>query len=234
MIQGMIFDIDGTLLDSMPIWYDLGERYLRSLGIMPQPDLGCTLNSMTLEEGIMYLRSQYDLKQSPSQIRHDLKGIMDVFYRREVQTKPGVKAFLRTCHGRNIPMVLVTVGDAELAQAALMRNGIWQYFAGLLTCEAFHTNKHAPCIYQKAAELLGTDPSRTLVFEDLFYAVKAAKDAGFTVAAILDDAGRKDWPMMARLADIAIRDFTDAHFLQSLDQLSAAKGMKTPIERATV
>ena len=97
----------------------------------------------------------------------------------------------------------------------------------------FHTNKHAPCIYQKAAELLGTDPSRTLVFEDLFYAVKAAKDAGFTVAAILDDAGRKDWPMMARLADIAIRDFTDAHFLQSLDQLSAAEGMKTPIERAT-
>ena len=148
MIQGMIFDIDGTLLDSMPIWYDLGERYLRSLDIMPQSDLGCTLNSMTLEEGIMYLRSQYDLKQSPSQIRHDLKGIMDVFYRREVQTKPGVKAFLRTCHGRNIPMVLVTVGDAELAQAALMRNGIWQYFAGLLTCEAFHTNKHAPCIYQ--------------------------------------------------------------------------------------
>ena len=162
MIQGMIFDIDGTLLDSMPIWYDLGERYLRSLDIMPQSDLGCTLNSMTLEEGIMYLRSQYDLKQSPSQIRHDLKGIMDVFYRREVQTKPGVKAFLRTCHGRNIPMVLVTVGDAELAQAALMRNGIWQYFAGLLTCEAFHTNKHAPCIYQHLSEGGGITRHRSI------------------------------------------------------------------------
>ncbi|MDY6333807.1 MAG: HAD family phosphatase [Lachnospiraceae bacterium] len=233
MIRGMIFDIDGTLLDSMPIWYDLGARYLRSLGIMPESDLGGILNSMTLEEGIMYLRSHYNLEESPSRIRRDLKGIMDAFYRHEVQTKPGARAFLQACQEQNIPMILVTIGDAELAEAALRRNGIWQYFAGVLTCEALHTNKHAPRIYQKAAELLGTDPSRTLVFEDLFYAVKAAKDAGFTVAAILDDAGRKDWPMMARLADIAIRDFTDAHFLQSLDQLSAAEDMETSIECAT-
>jgi len=225
MIRGMIFDIDGTLLDSMPIWYDLGARYLRSLGIMPQPELGCVLYSMTLEEGIIYLRSQYGLRQSPSQIRQDLKDIMDAFYRNEVQAKPGAKSFLRACQERNLPMILVTIGDAELAQAALRRNGMWQYFAGMLTCEALHTNKHAPRIYQRAAELLGTEPSRTLVLEDLFYAAKTAKQAGFPVAAILDDAGRRDWPAMEQLADISIRDFTDAHFLQNLDQLGAAENM---------
>lgn len=216
MVRGMIFDIDGTLLDSMPIWYDLGARYLRSQGIMPESNLGGILNSMTLEEGTMYLGSHYNLEESPSQIRHDLKGIMDAFYRHEVQTKPGVNAFLRACQERNIPMILVTIGDAELAEAALRRNGIWQYFTGMLTCEALHTNKHAPRIYQRAAGLLGTDPARTLVFEDLCYAVKTAKDAGFPVAAVLDDAGRKDWQTMEQLADISIRDFTDDHFLQNI------------------
>ena len=201
MIRGAIFDIDGTLLDSMGIWRNVGSRYLRRLYIEAAPDLGDTLFTMTMEEGAAYLKETYHLPQSPEQIREGVLQIVAEFYRYEAKLKPDMRALLKDLKAKGIPMVLATTGSAELAEAALRREGVWQYFDGILTATELSTSKHEPKIYHEGARMLQTEPAETAVYEDVLHAVKTAKNAGFSVTAVYDRESRKDWAEIRRLAD---------------------------------
>ena len=105
MIKGMIFDADGTLLDSMPIWDDLGARYLKGIGIEAEPGLSEILFCMSLEESAAYMKRTYGLSQTEEEIRNGVLAKLDDFYVNEVQAKPGVSEFLRTLHERKVPMM---------------------------------------------------------------------------------------------------------------------------------
>ena len=209
MIKGMIFDADGTLLDSMPIWDDLGARYLKGIGIEAEPGLSEILFCMSLEESAAYMKRTYGLSQTEEEIRNGVLAKLDDFYVNEVQAKPGVSEFLRTLHERKVPMMIATSSSRHHIEAAMRRLGFLDYFAGIITCEEVGAGKSRPDIYLKCAEAMGLDPEEVCVVEDVIHAVRTANAAGFPTAGVYDAASAKDTADMKKECSIYLHDLTD-------------------------
>ena len=209
MIKGMIFDADGTLLDSMPIWDDLGARYLKGIGIEAEPGLSEILFCMSLEESAAYMKRTYGLSQTEEEIRNGVLAKLDDFYVNEVQAKPGVSEFLRTLHERKVPMMIATSSSRHHIEAAMRRLGFLDYFAGIITCEEVGSGKSRPDIYLKCAEAIGLPPEEVCVVEDVIHAVRTANAAGFPTAGVYDEASAKDTADMKKECSIYLHDLTD-------------------------
>ena len=215
MIKGVIFDIDGTLLDSMPLWNNLGERYLQKLGFTEEETEGLSqrISTMPFAEGIHYIKKEYSLDMAEERIREQLREMIAGAYCDEIVLKAGVKEYLQFLKERGIPCILATAGDASLATAALKRLKVWEEFQGLLLCEDFNTSKQEAKIYFLAMERLSlSKPEEVLVCEDVFHAVKSAKQAGFQVCGILDEANREDWEKIQKMADFTAKGFYELVF----------------------
>ncbi|MBQ9065895.1 MAG: HAD family phosphatase [Clostridia bacterium] len=208
-LRAAIFDVDGTLIDSMPIWYDVGARYLRSCGVTPPEELWRRYFTMGLEEAAQDMREQFSLPQPMEEIKQGFLQIVERFYREEVPLKPGAGNFLKELHKAGVPMALATANTSELANAALTRLGVLEYFSVTLSCEDFGTTKKEPLVYRKAAERLGTEPSETAVFEDILLAVTTAHDAGFCAVAVEDRASAEEEEQIRRVADHYISNFSE-------------------------
>lgn len=200
-IQGAIFDVDGTLLDSMSVWEDIGERYLISLGIMAKDGLGDALHTMSLEQGAVYLKEEYRLEKTVPQIVKEVLKIVSDFYRFEAPLKPGVKETLEWMSKQQIRMVVATSGNKELVEVALDRNGILKYFEWIYTCTEVGAGKDEPEIYLKAAETLQAEPENIVAFEDAFHAAETAKKAGFRVIGVYDVSNEENISRMREVCD---------------------------------
>lgn len=207
MIRGVIFDVDGVLLNSMPVWENLGEIYLERLGIEAEKGLGETLFAMSLEEGADYLIENYGLKQTPGEIIAGLNREVQDFYGRKVPLKEGVRGYLEEFRDRKIPMAIATSGDRANAEAALKRLKVLSYFRAVFTCSEIGSSKSHPDIYYAAALQLDTDPSDTWVFEDALHAIRTAKKAGFRTAGVYDRASGRDLAQIRDTADIYLPEF---------------------------
>ena len=131
MIAGAIFDADGTLLDSMPIWDNAAALYLEGLGYVPEPGLGRILYPMSMAEGADYLIARYGLSQSREEIVCGVSAAIEDFYFHRAQPKAGLEAFLRQLQERGIPMAVATTSDRRLVEAALKRLGLLSRFKGM-------------------------------------------------------------------------------------------------------
>lgn len=209
MIRGVIFDVDGVLLNSMPVWENLGELYLKSRGIQAEKGLGEILFSMSLEEGADYLISHYGLDRNRDQVVKELAGEVNDFYARRVPLKAGVRQYLEEFREKKIPMVIATSGDRTNTQAALRRLHVFSYFQGLFTCSEIGSGKSQPDIYFAAALDMDTDPEETLVFEDAYHAICTAKKAGFHTAAVYDRSNDRHLGQIWKTADIYLPEFKD-------------------------
>ena len=209
VIKGMIFDADGTLLDSMPIWDDLGARYLKELHIEAEPGLSEILFCMSLEESAAYMKRTYGLSQTEEEIRRGVLAKLEDFYVNEVQAKPGVDEFLRTLHERQVPMMIATSSSRHHIEEAMRRLCFLDYFAGIITCEEVGAGKSRPDIYLKCAEAMGLDPEEVCVVEDVIHAVRTANAAGFPTAGVYDAVSAEDTEDMKKECSIWLYDFTD-------------------------
>ena len=185
-IHGAIFDVDGTLLDSMVIWEEAAVRYLHSLGLEPEENLSEKIMTMSMEEGADYVIAHYGINLTRSQIIDGIRELIRGFYEDEVQLKPGVEQVIKSLASKKIPMIIATSSDSECVTAGLKRLGVWNYFKGILTCTDIGKGKTEPDIYLAAAKEIGSIPSETIVFEDALHAIVTAKKAGFVTAGIYD------------------------------------------------
>ena len=208
MIKGAIFDLDGTLLDSMFIWDTIGEEYLRSLGKEPHEDLKETFMTLTLEEAAEYYREHYGVTLSVKEIVDGVNAMVEQTYRTKVTLKPGISEYLAWLKENGVRMCVATVTDRYLVEETLERLGVRHYFSEIFTCAEVGFGKDKPIIYQKALEHLGTEKSDTYVFEDLPFALNTAKTDGFPTVGVYDrhEAHQDD---LKELADYYIFDFTD-------------------------
>lgn len=201
-VKGAIFDIDGTLLDSMGIWEHLSSDYLKSKGIEPSEDVDAILYNMTFEEGCVYLKEHYESDKSEKEIAAGISSVLEDFYLYKVKAKPMAVKLVKSLYERKIPMVLATTGDERLAQKALERLGLFRYFKALLSCGALNTSKREAKIYVAALKQIGYDISEkdVYVFEDSLTAVRTAREAGFTVVGIYDEASENEQEEIIRTA----------------------------------
>ena len=208
MLTGAIFDLDGTLLDSMFIWDTIGEDYLRTLGKEPHEDLKETFMTLTLEEAAEYYREHYKVTLSVTEIVDSINAMVEGIYRTKVTLKPGVMAYLRLLKERGVKMCVATVTDRYLVEDTLERLGILHYFSEIFTCAEVGYGKDKPIIYQKALDHLGTAKEETFVFEDSLFALETAKIDGFPTVGVYDmHESRQE--EMKRLADCYVRSFEE-------------------------
>ncbi len=209
MIKGAIFDLDGTLLDSMSIWDSIGEDYLRSLGIEPRENLAEAFKTFTLEESAEYYRTHYGVTLSVEEIVDGVNGMIEDFYRNTVSLKEGVFDFLERLTKDGVKMCIATVTDKYLVEAALKRLKIRGYFSEIFTTAEVGCGKNKPTIYRTALDHLGTPKSETVVFEDTLHALMTAKNDGFPVAAVYDEHESRQTEMKAN-GDYYITNFETA------------------------
>lgn len=209
MLEGAIFDADGTLLDSMRVWRELGERYLSKHGIKAEAGLADVLYPMSLEESGRYLKEIYRLPCDTKAIIAETIEMIRSFYLNEVALKAGVADYLRYLHGRNVPMIVATSNDKTLLRDVFDRLRIGRYFCDILTCSELNVGKREPTIYLRAAQKIGTPPQKTAVFEDVLQGVQSAKSSGFLTVAVDDYSNKSETERLRRAADYFIQDFTD-------------------------
>ena len=186
MIKGAIFDLDGTILDSMFIWDTIGEDYLRSLGIKPKEILKETFKTLTLEQSAHYYRENYGITLSVDEIIDDVNKMVERYYTETVKLKPGIEVFLEKLKVKGVKMCIATVTDRHLVEAALNRLGVRDYFSEIFTCASVGHSKEDPHIYREAQKHIGTAKNETVVFEDALHALKTAKADGFIAAGVFD------------------------------------------------
>ena len=209
-LQSAIFDMDGTLVDSMHVWRDIGPRLLRSQGIEPEEGIYEKLNLMTLRQSAQYCKDTYGLPQTVDELMDMINDIMAGFYQNEVQAKPGVHKFLSLLKMEGVGMYIATNTDRRLVEIALKRVGIGSYFRGILTCGEVGVGKsESPEIYERAMRRLQSNKKDTVIFEDSLHGIKTAKSAGFRVCAIYDPASQADQEEIKAISDYYIRSFEE-------------------------
>ena len=202
MMKGAIFDVDGTLLDSMPIWTDVGARYLRSLGLVPEDGLGDKLFALTMAEGADYLNRTYGLQREIPRIVAEINAIVEEFYFREAPLKPGAMELLNQMRTAGMKLSVATSTDLHLIEGAFRRLGIREYFSEIFTCSQVGAGKDKPLIYEMAAQAMGTAPVETCVLEDALHALETAKRAGFFTIGIYDEVSAARQEALRKEADL--------------------------------
>ena len=207
-IEGAIFDLDGTLLDSMPWWDDLGERYLRSRGKTPNPDIRYHFKRMTMEQSTEYMKTTYGLEESLEEICAGVKGGIEDAYRHAIPCKPGVVDKQQAFQTAGVRMCVATASRRDVVLAALQRLDILRYFSAVFTCSEVGASKTEPTVFEVSLKHLGTPRNATMVFEDSLHAIETAHAAGFPVALVDEPANAGDAEQSACLADIRVKSFT--------------------------
>ena len=208
-IKGVIFDVDGVLLDSMGIWTDLGARYLVSIGKTPEEGLAEILFSMSMEQGAEYLREHYSIDLTAEEIGTGLQDMLRDFYYYEVQAKPGAQQLLQAVSSAGIKITAATSSPREHIEKALERNGLLSYVDRMFTNAEIGKSKHSPDIYDAAADHMGTAPGETCVFEDSLYALRTAAAAGYHTVGVYDSKGESDQEGLRGSAEIYIHELCE-------------------------
>ena len=199
--EGAIFDVDGTLLDSMFKWEEVESGYIISLGITPKPDIRDSLRVLSQHEVANHFKIQYGIDKDMQTITDEKNKMIEPFYFAEVKLRPGVAELLELLKSHGIKMCVATATDRYLVDTAMERLGISKYFSKTFSCCDYETTKSKPDIFIKSAEFLGTPVDKTLVFEDAPHAITSAKDAGFTIVAVYDETMANQQEQIKEIAD---------------------------------
>lgn len=204
-----IFDLDGTILDSMPIWVHLGETVLKPMGIIPDDDLNKRFKTMTLMQSSQYLTEVFDLSVTWEELMQIFTDTVKSAYENEAPLKPHVKEFLECLKQNNIPMCVATASERHLTESALKRTGVLHYFDFILTCAEIGKTKETPAVYLEAMNRLSGTVENTVIFEDAYFSVRSAKAGKFPVVAVYDDCAKQDKPAIQKIADYYIESFQE-------------------------
>ena len=205
-----IFDMDGTLLDSMPTWRELGPSFLQEAGITATPEQLQMLRTMPDREVVPYLREVCGLPWSQEEAINQIVIRMEAFYSSRVRPKPGLEKFLSILKMEDVWMYVATATHRRLTEKALKTAGIDHYFRGIVTStDAGNHKSESAEIYEMALRRLQSNKRDTVVFEDALYAIRTAKAAGFRVAGVYDVTQEADQPEIQRLSDYYIRSYEE-------------------------
>lgn len=185
-MRAAIFDADGTLIDSMPVWDNVCTDYISSFGIIPDNELEEEIITMSFADSCSYCIDHYGLNKSVGEMIEDISAMVADKYRSEVPLKKGAADYLKKLADERIKMCVVTASERGYITDCLKRLGVYDYFDFVMTCTEEGLDKNSSAIYDRAAQRLGADKEDVIVFEDAYNAMKAAKKGGYRVYGIYD------------------------------------------------
>lgn len=219
--KAVIFDLDGTLVDSMWMWKEIDIEYLGRYGYACPDDLQKVIEGMGFTETAEYFKARFQIPDSIEQIKADWEAMSLQKYQEEVPLKPGALAFLQALQARGIRMGIATSNGRPMVDAVLHSLEIAKFFQNVTTaCEVAH-GKPEPDIYLKVAEHLGVKPEECLVFEDVPAGILAGKRAGMKVIAVRDTFSLEMDKEKRKLADAWIADYTE--LMEEMEEMKEQK-----------
>jgi HAD superfamily hydrolase (TIGR01509 family) len=207
--KAIIFDLDGTLVDSMWIWDTIIEEYLAGFGIPDGPKLKDFISHMHISKVAEYISDHYQLDRSGAQVMDDWNRYITECHKNQVTIIPGAAEFLDRVSDAGIRCCVATESGDDVVEVALEDKGLLGYFEFLICADDVGVGKTSDLIYRTSAERLGATPENTLVFEDALYAVKTAASAGFEVIGVYERLQKHNADEIKRLSKQYILDFTE-------------------------
>ena len=208
-INYIIFDMDGTLLDSLSVWADSDREFITSFGISYDPKHSLAMKKMHFDSACEYLVKEFSLPFSAEETGKRILEIVEEHYINSVPFKEGAEEFLAAAYKAGVKMCVATSNKKTLAEASLNAKGIMEYMEFVITSDEVGGGKESPDIFLKAAEMLGAKPRETAVFEDSIHAVLSAKSAGFKVIGVYDKLCPEEFDEIEKSAHITIKSFTE-------------------------
>ena len=185
-IKGVIFDLDGTLIDSMWIWSKVDDELLLKYGCDIDTDYKNSIMSMTFHQGLEYIIKRYGLSKTVQEMADELIEMAYSEYAYNTRLKEGVREFLSELKLRGVKLAMATSSARRMCEAVLKNNAIHGFFEAVVYSDEVGKNKTNPDIYLKAAEAIGVEPSLCAVFEDVPFAISGIKAAGMKPIGVYD------------------------------------------------
>ncbi len=208
-MRAAIFDVDGTLLDSMGVWYDITENYFRKHGAVITKEQGDAFQEMTLEESLPIIKSMLSLDESVEAMMEEFKQLVAYEYAYKLPLKPYAAEYLRTLYDGGVKLAIATSGYLQLCEAAFKRLEIWEYFSATALSSEVGVNKSNPDVYLLAADRLGVKPGDCMVFEDILSGINGAKRAGMCTTAVYDPTNEQFTDALKQASDHYITGWKD-------------------------
>lgn len=208
-IQAVIFDMDGTLIDSMWMWKSIDIEYLGRFGIPLPPGLQRKIEGMSFSETAAYFKKEFDIPDEIEAIKKDWNQMAWVKYKEQVTVKEGVFEFLKYLREHGVKTGIATSNSSQLTEMVLKERGLLDYFDAVHTSCEVERGKPYPDIYQYVAKQLGVQPEHCLVFEDVAQGIQAGKSANMKVCAVFDEYSVGQDEEKKRLADYYIHSFNE-------------------------
>jgi len=206
-IKGAIFDLDGTIIDSMPMWYSLYGNYIAEAQIEPDQELLDFLRHASIPVAAKRFAQEFHLGTAEEIEVHLYAHVAD-YYKNHATIRSNVDKLIKKLKDNGVKMCVATATESGHARNALLHTGLLEYFCDVLSCKDLGIEKNKPDIYFEALKRLGTGQNETVVFEDALHAVETAKSGGFYVVAIYEQ-NVENHARVKELADKYIRDYNE-------------------------
>ena len=207
--KGVIFDLDGTLIESGDVWTQIDIDFLGKRGFAVPENYGKAVSAMDFRQAAIYTKQLFSLPETIEEIAAEWRDMAIWHYTNDIEPVKGAPEFVRKLHSKGIKLALATASSRELYEPVLKRCDIYDCFDFFATTEQVERGKGFPDIYLLAAELLGLKPGECAVFEDIPEGVGAAKQGGFRVYARLDPKRRADHVVLRQSADSCFDTYID-------------------------
>ncbi len=208
-MKHIIFDLDGTLMDSMPVWKNVGKDYLSQYGFEITQEIDDRIKRQTLPETALCFKELFQIPQTVDEIVTEIIAMVAEQYANTVPLKPFVKQYLEKEKKNGTKMCILTASEPNYILAAMERLDILQYFDFIATCTEMGLSKKDPQVFVKTMQRLGGTMQNTIVFEDALYAIRSAKKGGFYVVAVAEKTRPADFEEIQQLADNYIYSYEE-------------------------
>jgi len=207
--KAVIFDLDGTLVDSMWMWRQIDIEYLGRFSLELPEKLQEEIEGMSFLETAIYIKDQFGIKDSIEKMMDDWNEMAKEKYRYSVPLKPGAKEFLKACKEHHLKIGMATSNSKELVAEVAANHQLHDYFDVIITGSEGLRGKPFPDIYLELSKRLQVDPADCLVFEDILPGIMAGQSAGMKVCAVEDEYSNEKKEEKIKMADYYITDYYD-------------------------
>lgn len=207
--DAIIFDLDGTLVDSMWLWKNIDIEYLSRFGIAYNEKLQSEIEGKSFTETAIYFKENFGITDTIEKIKNDWNEMAYLKYKEQVSLKTGALEFLKLLKEKGKKLGMATSNSTQLTEVCLNSLNISSLFDVVITGSDIKTGKPAPDIYLENAKRLKVLPERCLVFEDIPVGIMAGKNAGMKTCAVADEYSRDLTDEKLELSDYSIIDYKD-------------------------